>query len=145
MEVVARVTRERARDAAAVRVVAPDRVPGRWDRSRVEGIVANLLAVAAKRGGKLVEVRITPEEHGGRIEVHRSGAESDAVAPHGQPAAEYEELEVEYGSRAGSPRPTVASSGSCAFRTSACGSRWTSLAERALGRGDVAGRPFGSS
>lgn len=94
MEVAARVTRERARDAAAVRVVAPDRVPGRWDRSRVEGIVANLLAVAAKRGGKLVEVRITPEEHGGRIEVHRSGAESDAVTPHGQPAAEYEELEV---------------------------------------------------
>lgn len=93
-EVVTRAMQERGRDAAAVRVVAPKPVPGRWDRLRVEGIVANLIAVAAKRGGERVEVRVRPEERGGRIEVHRPGVQDDAAAPHGQAAAEYEDLEV---------------------------------------------------
>jgi signal transduction histidine kinase len=61
---------------------------------RVEGIVGNLIAVAAKRGGNEVEVRVTPETGGGRIEVWRSGAGDEAAVPYGQAAAAHEELEV---------------------------------------------------
>ncbi len=93
LRVVTRVMHERGKDATPVRVLASDPVPGRWDRARVEGIVANLLAVAAKRGGPELEVRVTPEVHGGRIEVRRPGAEH-AAAPQEQSAAEHEELEV---------------------------------------------------
>jgi signal transduction histidine kinase len=92
--VVTRVEQERGRHAAPVRVAAPDPVRGRWDRLRVEGIVGNLIAVAAKRGGNEVEVRVTPETGGGRIEVWRSGAGDEAAVPYGQAAAAHEELEV---------------------------------------------------
>jgi signal transduction histidine kinase len=92
--VVTRVEDERGPKAPRVRVVAPDPVPGRWDRERVDAIFTNLIAVATKRGGEGVEVRVTPAARGGRIEVRRPGAEDDAAAPHGQAAARWEDLEV---------------------------------------------------
>jgi signal transduction histidine kinase len=91
---VTRVAQERRGHAPPVRVVAPDPVPGRWDPSRVEGIVASLIGVAAKRGGEEVEVRVTPELRGARIEVHRPGAGDDAPTRYGREAAAHEELEI---------------------------------------------------
>jgi signal transduction histidine kinase len=92
--IVTRVMREPGRNAVAVQVVAPEPVPGRWDRERVGAIVANLVTVAIKRGGEGVEVRITPVGQGARIEVRRPGAEDDEAARYGEDAARYEGLEV---------------------------------------------------
>jgi K+-sensing histidine kinase KdpD len=92
-EAVAGATRERSPREPPVAVIAPAPVPGLWDRSRVEGIVTNLLAVAMKRGGTTLEVRVTQEPRGGRIEVLRPGV-PDAPLHHAETAAAHEHLEV---------------------------------------------------
>lgn len=92
--VVERIARERGKDAAPVRFLATTPILGRWDPSRADAIVTNLVAVASKRGGDEVEVRVDPEPSGGRIEVRRPSLAPESATAEDLAAAEHEDLEV---------------------------------------------------
>ncbi len=82
-EEIERLAEEAARAGSAVAVEAPAPVLGRWDRTRVEQVVANLVANAIKYGqGRPIEVSIRGE--GGRailaVKDHGVGIPPDAQA-----------------------------------------------------------------
>src|SRR5439155_19333462 len=77
---LAALAREVAREAcgeppaAPVEVVAPGPVVGRWDRSRLEQVVANLVSNACKYGdGKPIEVRVEAHDGRARLRVRDGG------------------------------------------------------------------------
>lgn len=74
-EVAQRFEAESLANGVALRVDAPEPVPGRWDRLRLEQVLTNLLSNALKYGrGAPVDVHVRREGEGGaRLEVHDRG------------------------------------------------------------------------
>ncbi|MFP2911329.1 ATP-binding protein, partial [Pyxidicoccus sp. 3LFB2] len=59
-EVLGRFSDEMIRVGTAVHLSAPDALPGRWDRARVDGVVTHLVSNALKYGqGQPVELEVT--------------------------------------------------------------------------------------
>lgn len=64
-EVLGRFSDEMIRGGTAVHLLAPDALPGQWDRARVDGVVTHLVSNALKYGqGQPVELTVTgaPED-----------------------------------------------------------------------------------
>jgi signal transduction histidine kinase/uncharacterized protein YigA (DUF484 family) len=82
-DAVGRMTEALARTGSEVKLVADSQVVGRWDRIRLEQVVANLLSNAAKYGrGQPVEVRVEGSEDGrARLVVKDGGV---GIAPEDQ-------------------------------------------------------------
>jgi signal transduction histidine kinase len=60
--------------AAPVRLAGPATVPGNWDRMRLDQVIANLLANAAKHSsGNPIEVIVSADEAVARVEVRDYG------------------------------------------------------------------------
>lgn len=73
-ETVARHAEAAARDGCAVEVAAPAPVSGRWDRSRLEQVIANLLSNALKFGrGHPVRIEVSADGEGARLTVADEG------------------------------------------------------------------------
>src|SRR5262249_17329769 len=73
-EVTKRMASDLARVGCALSLTVQEPVTGRWDRTRVEQILENLLSNAAKYGkGKPVEVSLEPTEKGARLSVRDHG------------------------------------------------------------------------
>ena len=73
-EVVERHAPELARAGCAVTVRAPPAVPGRWDHTRLEQVLSNLLTNAAKYApGRPVEVELTADERSAWVAVRDQG------------------------------------------------------------------------
>ncbi|MBI5546155.1 MAG: GAF domain-containing protein [Deltaproteobacteria bacterium] len=73
-EILAQTAAEAARSGCAVTLKAEVPVVGRWDRARLEQVVANLLSNALKYGaGKPVEIEVTAEADLARLVVRDQG------------------------------------------------------------------------
>jgi len=63
-----------AEDSPPVILRGPEKLPGNWDRMRLDQVIANLLANAAKHSdGKPIDVIVTGDELAARIEVRDRG------------------------------------------------------------------------
>src|SRR6185437_16388633 len=63
-----------AEDSPPVILRGPEKLPGNWDRMRLDQVIANLLANAAKHSdGKSIDVIVTGDELAARIEVRDHG------------------------------------------------------------------------
>lgn len=61
-------------EGTPIRLVADRPVPGRWDRTRIEQVTANLLTNALKFGkGRPIEVRVSASQGSARLEVRDHG------------------------------------------------------------------------
>src|SRR5262249_53117191 len=73
-EVVERFEEEARRAGSAVTIAAPASARGRWDRTRLDQALTNLLANAIKYGaGKPVEVAVAVDAAIARVTVHDEG------------------------------------------------------------------------
>jgi signal transduction histidine kinase len=86
---IARTVVEQMHDTAAhagsqIELVAPDRVPGKWDRARLEHVVSNLLGNAIKFGTKKpIEMRVSLDAGTARLSVTDHGIGiADEDQPH---------------------------------------------------------------